>query len=239
MFVTGQPVHAPRSVAGPKCWHRHLPLAWLGVGRAHGHTQRPALLKKEVRGMQERLLMGSHAEAWAATTGTGRSGHAPHKAVASVEGVADLGLPVVVVRDEPGPARALVGDAPPLLARPVDLPAQHRHRGCSCARLWQCAPVHNKHAPPDFHVYKSAWVGAPRGGRPGCHTKLWQHGSYPARWKRPPPPSPGTKHSACQRGACTEWVGTTARPQCWLLLLPRWRTRAVVTLMGARAVVVY
>ncbi len=49
---------------------------------------------------------------------------APHKALPSVEGVSDLALPVVIVSDEAGASRALVCNAAPLLACPVDLQSE-------------------------------------------------------------------------------------------------------------------
>ena len=45
----------------------------------------------------------------------------PDEPIARVERMSDLAFPVVVVGDEAGAARALVGDAPLLLASPVDL----------------------------------------------------------------------------------------------------------------------
>jgi hypothetical protein len=45
----------------------------------------------------------------------------PDKAIAGVQGVTDLALPVVVMGDEAGATRSLVRNAASLLARPVDL----------------------------------------------------------------------------------------------------------------------
>lgn len=47
--------------------------------------------------------------------------HAPDKAIAGVQRVSDLALPVIVVCDEAGAARALVGYAATQLASPVYL----------------------------------------------------------------------------------------------------------------------
>ena len=55
----------------------------------------------------------------------------PGKALAGVQGMPDLALPVVVLGDQPGAAGALVGDATPALACPVYL--HMRRESCSAA----------------------------------------------------------------------------------------------------------